>query len=148
MLYLPVQQAQIRSSPIGTNTPVTHTQAQRCSTPGAPVQCFFFLLISIIILIQTIVIVPSRHKQTRSQSRRANPKGLEGQEHQSEADKPRAQALFPITGRRSQGESFLMFVVCRQNSVAFAVWYSKQEFSGRAASGQAAAWDTRGVRGL
>ena len=87
-------------------------------------------------------------QKTRLQTQNTNPEGLEGKEHQSEADMPRAQALFPITGRRSQGESFRCFVLCLQNSVAFAVWYSKQEHSTRAASGQAAAWGTPGVRGL
>ena len=47
-------------------------------------------------------------QKTQLQFRSANPEGLEGEGHQSEEDMPRAQALFPITGRRSQEESFRM----------------------------------------
>ena len=39
-------------------------------------------------------------------------------------------------------------VLCMQNSVAFGVWYSKQEHSRKAATGQAATWGTPVVRGL
>ena len=156
MLSLPAQQAQLRGSPIGTNTLVTHTQVQRCSTPGAQVQYssilsqIYYSFIHIAWMTEVWQQGPSNFRQCsqraqtpQSQSRRDNPEGLVGPEHESGADALRAQALSPNTGRSSQGKSIQRFVVCMQNSVVLATWYGKQGYSRGAASEREAAWGTR-----